>query len=165
MADQSHLDILRQGVEVWNSWKGGSAIDVVPDLSEAELDGVDLSEANLSGAYLFRAKLSGANLSRADLTDATLTRSALVETNLTGTTLTGCSIYGISAWSLKLEGATQHNLNVSPYGEPTVMVDNLEVAQFVYPPPSAASIMSLPRPPNRSSRPRSPTMYSRRIAR
>jgi hypothetical protein len=55
MADQSHLDILRQGVEVWNSWKGGSAIDVVPDLSEvklseAELDGVDLCRSNLSGA-------------------------------------------------------------------------------------------------------------------
>jgi len=106
MADQSLLDILQQGVEAWNSWREQNPF-IEPDLS-------------------------GANLSWADLTDANLTRSALVETNLTGTTLTGCSIYGISAWSLKLEGATQHNLNVSPYGEPTVMVDNLEVAQFIY---------------------------------
>src|SRR5215208_6921913 len=31
-----------------------------------------------------------------------------------------------------LEGTKQQNLNVSDYGEPAVMVDNLEVAQFVY---------------------------------
>jgi hypothetical protein len=55
-----------------------------------------------------------------------------VKTNLTETTLTGCRIYGISAWSLKLEGTKQQNLNVSDYGEPDIMVDNLEVAQFVY---------------------------------
>jgi hypothetical protein len=55
-----------------------------------------------------------------------------VKTDLTGTTLTGCSIYGIAAWSLQLEGTIQQNLNISDSGEPTVMVDNLEVAQFVY---------------------------------
>jgi hypothetical protein len=106
-------------------------------LLRANLFEADLSEANLSRARLLRADLSGANLSRANLSGANLsganlTRSALVETNLTGTMLTGCSIYGISAWSLHLAGAIQHNLNVSPYGEPAVMVDNLEVAQFIY---------------------------------
>jgi hypothetical protein len=116
MANQSHRAILEQGVEAWNSWRESNP-SIEPDLSE-----VDLSEAALSGA-----KLSGANLS-----DADLTRSTLVETNLTGATLTGCSIYGISAWNLKLEGAKQHNLNVSDIGEPAIMVDNLEVALFIY---------------------------------
>ena len=106
MADQSHLDILQQSVYAWSSWRERNP-SIEPDLSEADL--------------------SGANLTNADLT-----HSALVKTNLTGTTLTGCSIYGISAWSLKLEGTIQQNLNVSDYGEPAVMVDNLEVAQFVY---------------------------------
>jgi hypothetical protein len=55
-----------------------------------------------------------------------------LKTDLTGTTLTGCRIYGISAWSLNLKGAKQHNLNVSDEGEPAIMVDNLEVAQFIY---------------------------------
>jgi uncharacterized protein YjbI with pentapeptide repeats len=119
----------------------------IADLSEAKLFGAnlmqaklfganltdaDLSEANLSGAALWGAALSGADLSGANLTDANLHQCALVKTNLTRTTLTGCSIYGISAWSLNLEGAKQHNLNVSDYEEPAVMVDNLEVAQFVY---------------------------------
>jgi hypothetical protein len=198
MADQSHLDILQQGVEAWNSWrKRNSSIE--PDLTGANLTGANLTEANLTGANLTRAnlyranlteadlsgggadvyeanlswadlrsaKLLGANLYRAnllganlteakllganlteanlsvtnfteanltgaDLSDAKLTYSTLVKTNLTGTTLTGCRIYGISAWDLKLEGTIQQNLNVSDYREPAVMVDNLEVAQFIY---------------------------------
>jgi hypothetical protein len=55
-----------------------------------------------------------------------------VHTDLTGADLTGCRIYGISAWDLKLEGANQQNLVITPYGAPTVTVDNIEVAQFVY---------------------------------
>jgi hypothetical protein len=93
---------------------------------------VDLSGANLRGANLSGAYLSEAHLSEADLSDADLTRSTLVKTQLTRTTLTDCSIYGISAWSLNLEGAKQQNLNVSDEGEPAIMVDNLEVAQFIY---------------------------------
>jgi hypothetical protein len=89
MADQSHLDILRQGVEVWNSWKGGSAIDVVPDLSEvklseAELDGVDLRRTNLSGAEFFRANLWGADLSGALFPAADLSGADLSGADLSG---------------------------------------------------------------------------------
>src|SRR5829696_6567840 len=118
MANESHLAILPQGVEAWSSWRERNP-SIEPDLS-----GADLSRANLSVAYL-----SGADLSYADLR-----RSVLVKTNLTRTTLTGCRIYGISAWSLNLEGAKQQNLNVSDLGsnEPAIMVDNLEVAQFIY---------------------------------
>src|SRR5215207_8250048 len=153
MADQSHLDILQQGVEAWSSWRERHP-SIEPDLSGAVLSHADLSEAklsravlsgavlylaNLSGAYIPGANLSGADLSvaylsGADLSYADLRRSVLVKTNLTRTTLTGCRIYGISAWSLNLEGAKQQNLNVSDLGsnEPAIMVDNLEVAQIIY---------------------------------
>jgi uncharacterized protein YjbI with pentapeptide repeats len=102
------------------------------NLRGARLTGANLREADLPDANLSRADLSDAKLSGADLSNAHLRRGALVNTDLTGATLTGCSIYGISAWNLKLEGAIQQNLNVSDYGEPAVMVDNLKVAQFVY---------------------------------
>src|SRR5215203_2724974 len=159
MADEILVEFLiRYGVAVWNAWRedlppGLPLLNESPDLSGAnlssrrrgelkwhpgyhyeglDLSGVNLSKVDLSGANLIEAKLSGADLSRADLSDADLRYSALVKTNLTGTTLTGCRVYGISAWNLKLEGAIQRNLNVSDYLEPAVMVDNLEVAQFIY---------------------------------
>ena len=55
-----------------------------------------------------------------------------MKTILERATLTDCRIYGISAWGLRLEGAKQLNLNISDEEEPAIMVDNLEVAQFVY---------------------------------
>src|SRR5438552_1257905 len=93
MANQEHLAILKQSVEMWNLWREDHA-GIQPDLSEADLSSAnleraDLRRANLSGAIFFsiiyvprafggtivipnhvdlrRANLSGANLSGADL--------------------------------------------------------------------------------------------------
>jgi hypothetical protein len=51
MADQSHLDILQQGAEAWNSWRDRNPT-IEPNLSEADLSGANLSRANLSGTNL-----------------------------------------------------------------------------------------------------------------
>jgi uncharacterized protein YjbI with pentapeptide repeats len=107
------------------------------NLTKADLSGVNLTKADLSGVNLTKADLSGVNLTKADLSgvnlsDADLSNSVLVETNLTGATLTRCSIYGIAAWNVKLEGATQDSLVITPHGEPAITVDNLKVAQFIY---------------------------------
>lgn len=101
-------------------------------LAKANLSNSDLREANLSGAVLLEANLSGSNLHQANLSGADLMRATLVETNLAGATLTDCHIYGISAWNVKLEEARQNNLVITPPAEPTITVDDLEVAQFIY---------------------------------
>jgi len=176
MANQEHLDILKQGVKAWNQWRQEHA-HIHPDLSEADLIGAylskadlnnvnlseaDLSEANLSGAHLShaflmgtvlsgaylnnanltgaflsgaslnRAYLSGANLSEATLTGVNLTRATLVETDLTNATLKDCLVYGISVWKVQLKGATQENLIITSNDEPSIKVDNLKIAQFIY---------------------------------
>jgi len=107
------------------------------DLSYARLDGVDLSEMNLRGVILRNANLSGTNLTETNLTEAALdganlSRALLVQTNLHEASLTNCLIYGISVWNVQLEGAKQYNLVITPEEEPTITVDNLKVAQFIY---------------------------------
>ena len=128
------------------------------DLSGADLSGADVSRANLSGADLFMANLRGADLSRAnlrgaDLSDANLREANLceanlskaklsgaelinanlVETDLKNADFTGCRIYGVSAWNLRTNKKTkQTGLIITQYNEPTVTVDDLEVAQFIY---------------------------------
>ncbi len=97
------------------------------DLSYADLYRANLSDANLSDANLSRADLSRADLSRADLSGATL-----VGTNLTEAILTECHIYGISAWDIELTGAIQNSLVITPIYQPTITVDNLKIAQFLY---------------------------------
>jgi len=216
MADQEHLDVLKQGVETWNKWRKEHP-DMHPNLVGADLSGADLRKADLSEAYFTKADLSGvdfcdarfhndtiaggfltgtdfcdANLSRANLAGTDLTHVNLLGTNLSGAnltnacfskeiipnatltgallrdvdlsgadlsgkdlagadlsganlagatlvrtsfakaTLTNCRIYGIAAWDVRLEGAIQNNLVITPEGEPIITVDNLKVAQFIY---------------------------------
>jgi len=84
MANREHLDILKQGVMIWNRWREAIP-DVRPDLSGADLSradlrgahlnfvdlsGADLIDAHLSGAYLIEAKLIGAHLSYATFSEA-----------------------------------------------------------------------------------------------
>jgi hypothetical protein len=105
----------------------GRAVLFQATLYRADLSGASLSWVDLSGANLSAANLHGANLGRADLRHATL-----VGTNLEEANLTGCRVYGVSAWNLKLEGAIQSNLVITPRNESPIQVDNLEVAQFIY---------------------------------
>jgi uncharacterized protein YjbI with pentapeptide repeats len=101
-------------------------------LTKADLGEADFSKANLSRAYLNQALLSRSNLSGASLRGADLRQAVLVRTNFEGPDLTDCLVYGISAWNLRLEGAAQSNLIITPGNESVIQVDNLEVAQFVY---------------------------------
>lgn len=111
------------------------------DLSGAALNYADLTNANLRNAILLRTFLDGARLIGASLIGADLTRASLIVTNLSyarlahtnleKATLIDCDIYGISVWNVKLEGAEQSMLRIKAPDQPTITVDNLEVAQFI----------------------------------
>src|SRR5437868_4566455 len=83
MANQEHLDILKQGAEVWNQWRKDH-INIDINLSEANLSETDLSEANLRRAYFRRANLSKANLSKADFREAHLWNTTFANVDLSG---------------------------------------------------------------------------------
>jgi hypothetical protein len=101
-------------------------------LTGANFGGADLSRVNFSGAEACVANFSNADLREAVLVGAALTLAYFVGTDLENADLTGCHVYGVSAWGVKLDGARQQNLIFTDAGEPTITVDNIEVAQFVY---------------------------------
>jgi hypothetical protein len=150
MANQEHLDLLKQGVETWNQWRQEHP-DVTPDLSgadlgfadllradfrytdlsSAELGGADLSFAVLVGANLKGANLSGVDLVRADLTGANLSAAIFIEANLQQASLSNCIVHGISLWDVEVTGARQDNLVISRADQASITVDQLNVAQFL----------------------------------
>src|SRR5262249_29953383 len=76
MANPEHLEILGQGVEVWNAWRAKEP-SVRPDLSGADLARAELRGVNLAGATLMGTNLTTADLSGADLSDANLSGASL----------------------------------------------------------------------------------------
>ena len=104
MANEEHLSILKQGVEVWNSWRRDNP-EIRADLRGADLRGADLSEANLFGADLIRANLIRANLFWADLSEANLTEADLRGVDLTEANLSGANLFGADLSEANLSGA------------------------------------------------------------
>ncbi|MFN7790829.1 MAG: pentapeptide repeat-containing protein [Pseudanabaena sp.] len=81
MANQEHLDIFWQGADIWNQWRSENP-PIKPDLSYADLSGVDLSNSSLSGDLSY-ANLSGANLTKATFFEVNLSGAIFQSTNFT----------------------------------------------------------------------------------
>lgn len=110
MANQEHLDVLLQGVAAWNFWRETHE-DVVPNLQEADLSGLNLTGANLSRADLTKANLTGATLAGADLSRADLSQTQCSEADFAGATLiradfTNAQCNGATFEEAKLTDAT-----------------------------------------------------------
>lgn len=98
MANQEQLEILKQGVEVWNKWREGNPKADI-DLSRAKLrkthlSGTDLTGADLRGADLRGAELLEAVLKSADLRGANLRNAILREANLRGADIREADLTG-----------------------------------------------------------------------
>jgi uncharacterized protein YjbI with pentapeptide repeats len=98
MASEKQLEIIRQGVDVWNDWRRENPylIPYLPGaiLNGANLSGANLRCANLSGANLSRANLSEGYLSQANLTGADLSWANLIAANLSLANLSGANLSG-----------------------------------------------------------------------
>jgi uncharacterized protein YjbI with pentapeptide repeats len=55
MANQEHGNILKRGVEAWNTWRSEN-ISIIPDLSGADFQRANLTEANLEGTQVRSAR-------------------------------------------------------------------------------------------------------------
>jgi uncharacterized protein YjbI with pentapeptide repeats len=104
MANEEHLNLLKQGVDAWNRWREENP-GMWLRLSEADLRGADLSGANLRGADLSGANLNGADLSEADLSGANLGVTNLSEANLRETNLSEANLSRADLGRADLRGA------------------------------------------------------------
>ena len=99
MADEENLNILEEGVGVWNRWREENP-DVRPSLRGADLYQADLREANLRGADLRRAILR-----KAILVKAILVKAILLQADLSGADLSGANLSGAILSRAILSGA------------------------------------------------------------
>lgn len=150
--DGSHRKMLQQGAHAWNEWRRSNP-GIRPrlgytrlrkaDLSGYDFDGADmpfciLSRCTFTGCTFRGADLRGSSLRRGDLTGANLDGAVLRHVSLAECTVqdavfANCAIYGLSAWNLVGTPKVQSNMEISAdFDEPSITVDNLEVAQLVF---------------------------------
>jgi uncharacterized protein YjbI with pentapeptide repeats len=119
MANEEHLSKILEGIDAWNLWRTENP-DLVPDLSEAELDEEDLSYSNLSNANLLGIDLGAANLYKADLShsvldeanfceanleEADLSFASLVDSNFDAANLTRANLFGADFCGVEANGS------------------------------------------------------------
>ena len=122
MANEEHLAVLRQGVEVWNEWREENP-EIKPNLRDSDLSGADLRWVNLRDSYLVKADfsktdlresdLSEADISRANLNRANLSRAALFEADLSGADLSEAKLIMANLSGTRLIGANLCETNLS----------------------------------------------------
>lgn len=107
MANRKHLNILKEGVEVWNKWREENP-DIRPDLS-----GAKLTRADLIGANLRKADLIEANLRSAVFWNADLHGTMLIGTNFTLGDFLDADLRGANFYGANFNGANLENTKVS----------------------------------------------------
>ncbi|RCJ40084.1 hypothetical protein A6770_38345 [Nostoc minutum NIES-26] len=138
MANEEHLAILRQGVEVWNQWRQNfpaikpnlqhanlSKVNLIganffnTDLEEVLLHDADMTEANLIEANLCSARLWNANLCKANLTLCHLRNANFSEANLSKANLSRANLCEVNFWRANLNSAnlTEANLKEANLSE------------------------------------------------
>jgi uncharacterized protein YjbI with pentapeptide repeats len=101
-------------------------------LQEVDFTMSSLPGADLSGASLRHSRLADVDLRGAILQDVDLEQASLVDVDLREAHIHRCRVFGLSAWRLVLDGAQQSQLVITTDEESPVLVDDLEVAQFIY---------------------------------
>ena len=109
MANKEHLDVLKQGVEIWNQWRQKHP-EIQPDFDEANLEETHLGKADLSGAsfrraYLFRTLLDESKLYDSNLQGADLHSASLIKANLSRAALHRAYLHGANLDEANLTGA------------------------------------------------------------
>jgi len=105
MANTAHVTKFYEGVEAWNLWRERNPL-VTPDLTGANLQGLNLMRANLQQANLKGVDLREANLKQANLLGINLEGADLVRANLKGADLRQASLRGANLVGARLKGAT-----------------------------------------------------------
>ena len=110
MANPEHLEILKQGGEVWNRWRKENP-EVRPYLRGVDLRGADLREADLPEADLREANLRGADLHEANLIGANYRKANLIGVYLREANLSGANLSGANLNRTDLRGANLKEAN------------------------------------------------------
>lgn len=112
MANHEQLEILKQGVDVWNKWREENP-EVDIRLAKARLETVNLNHLNLIGASLRHANLSDASLRWANLRESVLKSANLSRADFSHAMLIEAKLHNVHLQRAILRQANLYRANLS----------------------------------------------------
>jgi len=97
MANEEHLNILFQGVKIWNNWRKSNK-DLIPDLTNVNLNKKSLKFIDFRGVNLEKANFQEADLEGADFRDANLKEAIFKNTILDWSGFRDANLQGAIFW-------------------------------------------------------------------
>src|SRR5919206_1786490 len=144
MANPEHLEVLKEGVEAWNIWRGDNP-SIKPDLRGVDLehqylDGINFEDADLRGANLFLADFRGANFKNAQLSNqnffgsfdyadfagANLWNASLGESSIEHANFEGAELNSVSFQNASLNNARFRFANLAFTNFDRAVLDNAD---------------------------------------
>ncbi len=135
MANPEHLEILKQGIFVWNQWRVKSP-DINPDLRGVMLDAAFLVGANFSNTFLAYAAIVNSDAALADFSGAFLKGVNFNETALQQVSLKSAVLTWTNFSHAKLRGAdfSEAALGWTTFGDNDLsQVDGLDSVKHMGP--------------------------------
>jgi uncharacterized protein YjbI with pentapeptide repeats len=118
MANAEHIDVLKQGKDVWNQWRQDHP-EITPDLSGAELnkdffvnpaltqqERIDLAGINFNSAHLVATSVGDADLAGADFSYAVMKEMVFSNVSLSKANLDGADLTHSKFWNSEAIGAS-----------------------------------------------------------
>jgi uncharacterized protein YjbI with pentapeptide repeats len=112
MANPKHVEILKQGSEIWNKWREDNP-EVYPDINNANLKGLYLRKANLSRLFLQYADLSDADLIGANISETDLWHTKLISSKLDGANLYKADLDSVNLNNASCRGTDFRHANLN----------------------------------------------------
>ena len=143
MANQEHIEILKQGTRAWNKWRNDNP-NIKPDLSEIVINqilpeeeysiwsGVEQIGVILENINFSKTNLEGANLERTKLFRANLQQAFLFRANLGGANLEQANLFlaNLEQANLFLANLEKANLKMALFDLTNLCLANLKKANL-----------------------------------
>lgn len=127
MANEEQLEILKQGVHIWNKWRHKNPTAQI-NLREGKLNNLDLRQVDLTKADLTECTLTNTSLAAAELGEAILAGAYLSGTNFTLANLTGANLTGAI---LSVVNLSHTNLTLTNFARAQITQTNLSNARLI----------------------------------
>lgn len=133
-ANLSNATILESNLE-YSNFQEAILINAIFDhsnLNESIFFKADLTDAYIRNCSIVNGNFTESRLVGCDLSSSRLNGALMIRANVESAIFNNCNVYGVSVWDVDGVIKEQKDLEITIDNMPSLTIDNIKVAQFIY---------------------------------